>query len=95
MGNDRRFFLAHIVGTRNLDMADFDGDVHMELFLPGQSRTELWAVRRRQVGAQVAWTVSVDGRAATNLAAVTLLDGTLAVGVGRDDGVLRLWLPEP
>ena len=93
-----RGYTSHVIGTRNLDMAaaaDFDGDGRIELLLPSQSRTELGAIRRTQVGAEVAWTVSVDGRMATNLAVVTLLDGTLAVGVGRDDGVLRLWLPQP
>lgn len=29
----------------------------------------------------------------TNLAAVTLADGNMAIGIGRKDGVLRLWLP--
>lgn len=91
-------YTSHVIGTRNLDMAaagDFDGDGRMELLLPSQSRTELGAIRRTQDGAEVAWTVSVGGRVVTNLAVVGLLDGTLAVGVGRDDGVLRLWLPEP
>ena len=92
-----RGYTSHIIGTRNLDMAaaaDFDGDGRIELLLPSQSRTELGAIQRTQDGADVAWTISVGGRVVTNLAAVTLLDGTLAVGVGRDDGVLRLWLPE-
>lgn len=91
-------YTSHVIGTRNLDMAvaaDFDGDGRTELLLPSQSRKELGAIRRTQFGAEVAWTLSLDGRAATNLAVVTLLDGTLAVGVGRDDGVLRLWLPHP
>ena len=74
-------YTSHSIGTRNLDMAlaaDFDGDGRLELLLPSQARTELGAVRRTQDGAEVAWSVSVDGRVATNLAAVTLLDGTLA-----------------
>ena len=74
---------------------DFDGDGRMELLLPEQSRTELGAIRGTQSGAEVAWTVPPDGRVVTNLAAVTLSNGMLAVGVGRDDSVLRLWLPEP
>ena len=89
-------YTSHMIGTRNLDMAaaaDFDGDGRIELLLPTQFRTELGAIRRTQGGAEVAWTVSVGGRAATNLAAVTLSGGSLAVGVGRDDGALRLWLP--
>lgn len=31
----------------------------------------------------------------TEIAAVTLPDGSMAVGVGRDDGTLRVWLPIP
>jgi hypothetical protein len=91
-------YTSHMIDTRNLDMAaagDFDGDGRMELLLPAQSRTELGAIRRTQGGAEVAWTIPIDGRVVTNLAAVTLSNGTLAVGVGREDGVLRLWLPEP
>ena len=91
-------YTSHIIGSRNLDMAaagDFDGDGRIEILLPSQSRTELGAVRRTRTGAEVAWTVPVGGRVATNLAAVRLSDGTLAVGLGRDDGVLRLWLPGP
>ena len=90
-------FTSHVIGTRNLDMAiagDFDGDGQLEVLLPSQSLTELGAVRRTQAGAEAAWTVAVNGRVATNLAAIALPDGRLAVGVGREDGVLRLWLPE-
>ena len=75
--------------------ADLDGDGRIELLLPTQSRTELGAIRRTRDGAEVVWTISVGGRVATNLAVVPLSDGSLAVGVGRDDGVLRLWLPQP
>ena len=89
-------YTSHVIRTRNLDMAaagDFDGDGHIELLLPNQARTELGAIRRSGDGAEVAWTLPVDGLISTNLAGVTLADGSLAVGVGRDDGTLRLWLP--
>ena len=91
-------YTSHVIRTRNLDMAvagDFDGDGHIELLLPNQARTELGAIRRSGDGAEVAWTLPVDGLVSTNLAGVTLADGNLAVGVGRDDGTLRLWLPGP
>jgi len=39
------------------------------------------------------WKKATGGRITTNLAAVTLADGRLIAGVGREDGVLRLWLP--
>jgi hypothetical protein len=90
-----RGYISHVIRTRNLDMAaagDFDGDERVELLLPSQARTELGGIRRTVDGAEVAWTVAVEGVVSTNLAAVTLADGSMAIGLGRDDGVLRLWL---
>jgi hypothetical protein len=72
---------------------DFDGDGRVELMLPNQAMTELGGIRRTEAGAEVSWTVPVGGRMSTNLAAVSLSDGGLAIGVGREDKVLRLWLP--
>jgi hypothetical protein len=90
-------YTSHIIGTRNLDMAaasDFDGDGRVELLLPNQVRTELGAIRRTADGAEVAWTVPAGGgMVSTNLAVVSFADGHLAVGLGREDGVLRLWGP--
>lgn len=89
-------YTSHIIGTRNLDMAvagDFDGDGRPELLLPNQARTELGAIQRSEEGATVDWSVPVGARAVTNLASATLQDGSLAVGVGREDGVLRIWPP--
>ncbi len=89
-------YTSHVLGSRNLDMAvagDFDGDGQMELLLPVQDRTMLAGIQRTTTGAAQAWTVGVGGVAATNLAAVTLPDGLLALGVGREDGTVRLWLP--
>ncbi len=71
--------------------ADFDGDGRIELLLPNQRRTELGAIQRTADGADVAWSLPVEGVVVTNLAAITLPDGRLAAGVGRGDGVLRLW----
>jgi hypothetical protein len=89
-------FTSHVIGTRNLDMAvagDFDGDGRPVLLLPNQERSELGAIRRTDNGAEVAWIVPVDGRVSSNLSAVSLENGNLAVGVGREDGVLRIWHP--
>ena len=89
-------YTSHVLGSRNLDMAvagDFDGDGQPELLLPVQDRTMLAGIRRTTTGAEQAWTADVGGGAATNLAAVSLLDGRLALGVGREDGTVRLWLP--
>jgi hypothetical protein len=89
-------YSSHIIGSRNLDMAvvgDFDSDDQLELLLPNQRRTELGGIRRTQAGAEVAWTIPVGGRLSTNIAAVALADGSLSISVGRDDGVMRVWLP--
>ncbi|UCG24977.1 MAG: hypothetical protein JSW55_03000, partial [Chloroflexota bacterium] len=89
-------FTSHVIGSRNLDMAlagDVDGDGRIELLLPNQARTELGAIRRTSDGAEVAWKAPIDGVLSSNLAAVTLADGSMIVGAGRDDGTLRLWAP--
>lgn len=89
-------YTSHIIGSRNLDMAlagDFDGDHTVEVLLPDQSRTELGAIRRTADGAELAWTLPVGSKISTNLAAVSLPGGRIAVGVGRNDGVLRVWVP--
>ncbi|MDX1615840.1 MAG: hypothetical protein R3300_16115 [Candidatus Promineifilaceae bacterium] len=90
-------FTSHLIGTRNLDMTvagDFNGDGRPELVLPTQTRDALGGIQRTADGAFVAWQVPVDGLAITNLAAVHLADGGVALAVGREDGVLRLWLPQ-
>ena len=89
-------FTSHIMGSRNLDMAaaaDFDGDGRVELLLPDQPLTNLGAIRRTTKGAEVAWTVPVGGRVSSNLGAVTLNNGHIAVGIGREDDTLRIWQP--
>jgi hypothetical protein len=88
-------YSSHGLGSRNLDMAaagDWDGDGRVELLVPNQARDQLGGIRRTAEGATVAWTVPVGGRVRTNLAAVTLPGGSLALGVGREGAVLRLWL---
>ena len=89
-------YTSHIIGSRNLDMAvagDFDGSDRYQLLLPTQSRTALGAIARTTDGAEVAWQLPLDGQIVSNIAAVSLLDGRIGVGIGRADNVLRLWLP--
>lgn len=89
-------YTSHVLGTRNLDMAiagDLDGDQRVEVLLPDQSRMELGAIRRTPSGTELAWTWPVSGTVTTNLATVSFPDGSIAVGVGRDDGILRIWAP--
>ena len=85
---------SHTIGSRNLDMGiagDLDGDGQPELVVFDQSFTEFTAMRRTVDGIEIAWQTPVGGKAATNLASVNL-DGGISLGVGRDDGVLRIWL---
>ncbi len=89
-------FTSHVIGSRNLDMAaagDFDGDGNIELLLPNQARTELGAIVRTPGGAELDWSLSLEGQLSTNLGSVTLEKGTIIVGIGRTDNVLKIWLP--
>lgn len=91
-----RGYTSHVIGSSNLDMAvagDFDGDGRTELLLPDQTLSQLGAIRRTEDGAQVAWTVPLNGQLRTNLAAVTQADDSLALGVGLEEGTLRIWQP--
>ena len=90
-------FRSHKIGSRNLDMAvagDFDGDGRVELLVPNQTLDEIGGIRRTLGGAEVAWTLPIDGKVSTNMAAVMTGSGGLMLGVGREDGVLLVW-PEP
>ena len=85
---------SHTIGSRNLDMGlagDLDGDGQPELVVFDQSLVELMALRHTEDGIDGAWQPPVGGKAATNLASVDL-GGGITLGVGRDDGVLRIWL---
>jgi hypothetical protein len=72
---------------------DFDGDGTLEVLLPTPQLTELIAVRRIVNGAEEIWRLPLGGVMSTNLAGMTMPDGSLAVGVGTSDGKLKLWLP--
>lgn len=90
-------FRSHKIGSRNLDMAvagDFDGDGRVELVIPNQTLDEIGGIRRTPDGAEVAWTLPIDGKVSTNMAAVATGSGGLMLGVGREDGVLLVW-PSP
>ena len=89
-------YSSHEIGSRNLDRAlagDLDGDGRIELLVPDQAQESLGAIRRTNEGAEIVWSISLDGKLSTNLAAVTLSGGVLALGAGLEEGVLRLWLP--
>jgi hypothetical protein len=90
-------FSSHQIGSRNLDMVvggDFNGDGQLEIVLPDQTMQTLNGIQRTENGAEVVWSVPLDGTLTTNLAAVQYGDGKLALAAGTDDGKLRVWLPQ-
>ena len=87
-------YSSHEIYSRNLDTAragDLDGDGAFELLVPSQDSTELGAIRHGEGGAEVAWTLPVDGVLTTNLATAAAPDGQVAVAAGREGGFLRIW----
>ncbi len=89
-------FSSHRIGSRNLDMAiagDFDGDGVIELLVPSETGDFLGAFQVRNGFALVSWTIRIPSPLSTNLAAVTLLNGKIALAAGFENGILRLWLP--
>lgn len=91
-------YTSHVINSRNLDMVvagDFDGDGQLEIVLPSQDRTRIAGLALNDNNEIVEkWSLPLDGVLVTNLSAVTLEDGTLALaaGVQTDTGnVLRLW----
>ena len=70
---------------------DFDGDGRVELLVPNQTLDEIGGIRRTSDGAEVAWTLPIDGKVSTNMAAVPSGSGGLMLGLGREDGVLLVW----
>ncbi len=94
-------YTSHVIGSRNLDMAmagDFNGDGRAELLLPTQDRTQLGGIQRTAEGVAAVYHVDIGGELATNLAGATLgtqeaAPGNMAVGLGRTDGILRIWQP--
>ena len=93
-------YTSHVINSRNLDMAvagDFDGDGQAEIVIPNQSRTLIAGIRHGADGsAEVAWELPLDGTIVTNLSAIALEDGRIALAAGISDGAenrLRVWTP--
>jgi hypothetical protein len=89
-------FSTHRLGSRNLDMAlaaDLDMDGNVELLVPTQDMKALSALRLVNGSLLVAWEIELGARIASNLSAVTLEDGRIALGVGLQDARLRIWSP--
>ena len=91
-----RGYSSHQIGSRNLDSAlaaDFDGDGQIEIVVPDQSHTALAGIETAGAEMKVAWQTSVGGHLSTNITAVELQTGGIALGVGQDLNRLRIWLP--
>jgi len=81
-------YSSHILGSRNLDQTlsgDLDGDGLLEVVVPNQDGTSLSGLFFRGGAMGAAWTLELGGKLTSNLAGVTLLDGSLAWGAGVGD----------
>lgn len=90
-------YSSHQIGSRNLDSAltaDIDGDGQVEIVVPDQSQMVLAGIQMVNRELETIWQAPIGGRLSTNLAAVRVLDGRLALGVGHAGGVLRIWYPD-
>jgi hypothetical protein len=88
-------FTSHFFGSRNLSVpvvADADGDAKLEVILPTTGKESVGGVRRTSGGAETAWLVPLGGVLSSNLSAITLPAGGLALAAGRADGTVRIWL---
>ena len=91
-------YSSHQIGSRNLDSAlaaDLNGDGQIEIIAPDQSQTTLAGIQTMDDALQVVWEAPIGGKLSTNLAPVPLSDGRLALGVGHDGNILRIWFPYP
>ncbi|MFA9405464.1 MAG: hypothetical protein ACERKX_06565 [Anaerolineales bacterium] len=87
-------FSSHVIGSRNLDMAiagDFDGDGVPEVLVPDQAMLNLAGLQRVDSGVEVDWVLPIGSKLRSNLSVAVLANGSVVLGAGRADGVLRLW----
>jgi hypothetical protein len=90
-------YTSHVIGSRNLDMAvagDFNGDGQPEIVMPSQNLTSIAGIQHSADGARVVWELPLDGQLSSNLAAIRLADGRLALALGTEDGRLRVWVSQ-
>ena len=86
-------YSSHGIGSRNLDMAlvgDFNGNGIQEVVVPDLSQESLNGIELVRDEANLAWTVQLGGKLTSNLAAVSLRDGSLILGAGVGETLL-IW----
>jgi hypothetical protein len=91
-------YTSHVIGNINMDMVvggDFNGDGQLEMILLSQDRTRVISVQHTTEGVREMWALPAGSRIVTNMSAVTMPDGSLALAYGTEDGRLRVWLPNP
>ncbi len=91
-------YTSHVINSPNLDMGvagDFDGDGLPEVVVTNQSRDTIAAVTNGGLSVDEMWTLPLDGALITNLAALQLADGSLALAAGTNTSTLHIWAPAP
>jgi hypothetical protein len=71
--------------------ADVIGDSRQEIIVPTQDRTALGVLSRNADGVDVVAELSLPGRVTSNLAAVRSPDREIALAVGTDEAILRVY----
>jgi hypothetical protein len=92
----RAGYTSHQINTRNLDKAlggDFNGDGQPEIVVSDPSWERLIGLQHTAQGVVEVWELPLDGKLTTNLSAVTLPDGKIALAAGTDQPTLDIWLP--
>ena len=87
-------YMSHVIRSRNLDQGvagDFDGDGNVELVVPSRDQMSLIGLRRVNDGIEEVWSLELESRLSSNLAAVSLNDGGLVLAVGTENGTLYVW----
>jgi len=90
-------YSSHQIGSRNLDMAiagDFDNDGQIEVIVPDQGFTKLGIIKHSPKGAGVISNIDIGGKLSTNISVAEGSSKNLILGVGREDGVFRIWITE-
>ncbi len=90
-------FTSHVIRSRNLDLnvsGRFLGTPHPIVLLPNNRRTVLNGIQHTEEGASVVLDLPIGAQLSSNPASVPLAGGLLAVAIGRNDGMLRVWSPK-